>query len=171
MTRCDPCQRIQNAPQHFRSSFEMPEARFNERIMVNVIKIDVRTVLHVVDEGERFSTARYVEDESTSKMWKILIECWIAIYTDLLNRILVDKGSNLAPSFVYIAYLPGVNVKETGIESHKRHGIAEWYHHTPRQTYRKIIVEYLNTEPSLTLAVSIKALNNTLGPEENVPSA
>lgn len=169
--RCDPCQRIQNAPHRFRVSFGTPDARFNERIMVDVMTIDGKKVLHVVDEGTRFSAARFLDDESTATVWKTLIECWVAIYTGLPNRIIVDQGSNFGPSFIHMAHLRGINVENTGIESHNSLGIGERYHQPLRQTYRKILVEHSNADPSLALALSVKALNDTLGPEGHVPSA
>ena len=113
--RCDPCQRVQNAPHRFRVSFGTPEARFNERIMVDVMKIDGKKVLHVVDEGTRFSAARFLDDESTVTVWKTLIECWVAIYTGLPNRIIVDQGSNFGPTFIHMAHHRGLDVEQTGI--------------------------------------------------------
>ena len=72
--RCDPFQRIQNAPHRFPVSFGTPDAIFNERIMVDVMSIDGKKVLHVVDEGTRFSAARFLKDETTNTIWKTLIE-------------------------------------------------------------------------------------------------
>ena len=169
--RCDPCQRIQNAPHRFRVSFGTPEARFNERIMVDVMTIDGKKVLHVVDEGTRFSAARFLDDESTVTVWKTLIECWVAIYTGLPNRIIVDQGSNFGPTFIHMAHQRGVDVEQTGIESHNSLGIGERYHQPLRQTFRKILAEQPKADPSLALAVSVKALNDTLDPEGYVPSA
>lgn len=69
--RCDPCQRIQNAPHRFRVSFGTPEARFNERIMIDVMTIDGKKVLHVVDEGTRFSAARFLEKKIRAQYGKL----------------------------------------------------------------------------------------------------
>lgn len=40
-----------------------------------------------------------------------------------------------------------------------------------RQTYRKVLSAHPKADPTLALAVYVKALNDTLGPEGNVPSA
>lgn len=102
---CDPCQRIQNAPHHFRVSFGTLEARFKEGIMVDVMTIDGKKVLDVVDEGTRFSDARFLADERTSAVWKTLLECWVTIYTGLPNRMLVDQVTNIGPSFIHMAHI------------------------------------------------------------------
>lgn len=132
--RCDPCQRIQNAPHRFRVSFGTPDASFNEGIIIDVMKIDEKKVIHVVDEGKRFSAARFLEDESLSTIWKTLIECWVTIYTGLPNRMLVDQGSNLGPSFVHMAHLQRVDEEHTGRESHRSLGIVEMYRQPIPQT-------------------------------------
>lgn len=112
--RCNPCQRIQNAPHSFRVSFGTPEARFNERIMVDLMTIDGQKILHVVDEGTRFSVAQLLEDESNETIWNTLIKCWLTIYTGLPNRILVDQGRNLGPLFVHMSHLRRVAVEHNG---------------------------------------------------------
>ena len=63
--RCDRFQRIQNAPTRFRVSFGAENVRFNEIIMLDIFIIDGRPVLHIVDEGTRFSAARFLPDVST----------------------------------------------------------------------------------------------------------
>lgn len=121
-------------------------------------------------EGTRFSAARFLEDESTGTIWNTLMECWVTIYTGLLNRILVDQGSNLGPSFVHMAHPQGVDPELTGIESHNSLSIGERYHQPLRDTYRKIFSQHPKAYPSPALAVSLKALNDALAPEGNVPS-
>lgn len=133
--------------------------------------IDAKKVLHVVDEGTRFSAARFLDDESTATIWKNLIKCWVSIYTGLPNRIIVDQGSHFGPSFVHMAHLRGLNVEHKCIESHNSLGVGERYHQPLRKTYRKIFAAHPKADPTLALAVSVKALNDTLGPEGYVPSA
>lgn len=132
---------------------------------------DGRKVLHVVDEETRFSAARFFEEENTNTIWKTVIECRVKIYIGLPNHILVDQGSSLGSFFVHMTFLRGVDVKNTGIESHNSPGSGQWYHQHLRLTYRETLVRYLNAEPSLALAVFVETLKDTLGPEGNVPSA
>ena len=46
--RCDPCQRIKPGPTGFRVSFGTENARFNERIMADIMYIDSMPILHII---------------------------------------------------------------------------------------------------------------------------
>ena len=169
--RCDPCQRIQNAPRRFRVSFGADHVRFNERILLDVMYINGKAILHIVDEGTHLSAARFLADVSTKTIWKTILECWACIYTGLPNRMLVDQGSAFGPLFVSIGAISNVDVQRTGIEAHSSLGIGERYHQPLRQTYRKIMASHPTSEPDIVLALSVKAMNDTLGPEGLVPTA
>lgn len=125
----------------------------------------------MVDERARFPAAQLIDNESTNEVWNNLKECLVLMYTGIPSRIHVDQGSNFGPSFVHMAHVQEVHVEKTGIESQYSLGIGERYHYALRQTYRKIFVEYPTADPSLAIAVSVKALNNTIGPEGSVLSA
>ena len=163
--RCDPCQRIQNAPTRFRVSFGAETVRFNERILLDVMYIDGKPVLHIVDEGTHFSAAQFLPDVSTKTIWKAILQCWATIYTGLLNRMLVDQGSAFGPLFINIGVVSNVGVDRTGIEAYSSLGLGERYHQPLRQTDRKIMVEHPSSDPALALALSVKAMNDTLSPE------
>ena len=169
--RCDPCQRIQNAPRRFRVSFGADHVRFNERILLDIMYINGSAILHIVDEGTHFSAARFLADVSTKTIWKTILECWACIYTGLPNRMLVDQGSAFGPLFVSIWAMSNVEVQRTGIEAHSSLGIGERYHQPLRQTYRKIMATHPTAEPDVVLALSDKAMNDTLAPEGLVPTA
>ena len=63
--RCDPCQRIQKAPTRFSVTFGAENVRFNERLLMDIMYIDGKPLLHIVDEGTNFSAARFLPDIST----------------------------------------------------------------------------------------------------------
>ena len=169
--RCDTCQRIQSGPVRFRVSFGAENVKFNERIYMDIMYIDGKPVLHIVDEGTHFSAAAFLPDVSTKTIWTTILECWAAIYTGLPHKILVDQGSQFGELFVSIGAASKVQVDRTGIEAHSSLGIGERYHQPLRNTYRKLKIDFANVAPQLLLAMSVKALNDTLGPEGLVPSA
>lgn len=140
--RCDPCQRIQNAPTRFRVSFGAQDSRFNERLFIDIMYIGNDPVLHVVNEGTRFGAARFLRDVSTKTIWTTLLECWATIYTGLPNRIIVDQGSQFGDLFISIGEASNVMVERTGIEAHSSLGLVERYHQPLRNTYRKIIADH-----------------------------
>ncbi len=87
LTKCyDPCQRIQRGQTRFRVYLGAKDTRFNERVLIDVICLDGKPVLHIVDEGIRFSAARFVPDVSTKTIWRTFLECWAAVYTGLPHK-------------------------------------------------------------------------------------
>ena len=87
--RCNPCQRVHNAPTRFRVSLGAENVRFAERLLFDVMYLDRKPVLHIVDEGTHLSAASSVKEVSTATLWATILECWATIYTGLLRKILV----------------------------------------------------------------------------------
>lgn len=130
--------------------------------------------VNFVKPSARFSQLRktIIRNRIVSKCFPtsyFRIECWVASYTVLPNRILVNPGSNIGTSFVHLSHFQDVNVEQTETESLSSLGIRERYHKQPTQTYRKILVEFPTAGTLLALAVSVKAFNDTLGAEDIVP--
>ena len=123
-----------------------------------------------MEEGTRFSAAKLVPDVSTKTLWSTILECLAMIYTGLPSRMMVDQGSYLGKTLATLRALSNVDVKDTGVEVHSSLGLWERYHQPLRNTYRKIMSEHPQTPPASALAASVKAPNDTLGPEGLVPS-
>ncbi len=168
---CDPCQRIQRGPNRFRVSFGAEDTRFNEIVVMDVMYLDWKPVLHIVDEGTRFSAARFVSDVSTKTIWRTFLECWAAVYTGLPHKILVDQANYFGPVFANIGALSRVEVQRTGAEAHSSLGLGERYHEPLRTTVRKLKAVAPDADPNFLLSFSVKAMNDTIGPEGLVPSA
>lgn len=169
--RCDPCQRIQSAPLRFRVSFGAENVRFNERIIVDIMYIDGDPILHIIDEGTHFNAARFLPDVGTDTIWKTILLSWTSIYTGMPHRILVDQGSAFGEPFANLCRVGGVEVQRTGVEAHSSLNIGERYHEPLRKTFRKLMSAYPKADKHLTLSLSVKAMNDTLGPAGVVPSA
>ncbi len=100
--------------------------------------LDSKPVLHIVDEGTRFSAARFLPNVSTTTIWQTFLECWVAIYSGLPYRILVDQGSAFGSTFATINALSRVEVQHTGTEAHSSLGLGERYNEPRRTTYRRL---------------------------------
>ena len=61
--RCNPFQRITNAPNRFRVTIGAEHVKFNDRIQLDVMFLDGKPLLHIVDEGTKFSAARFIPDQ------------------------------------------------------------------------------------------------------------
>ena len=168
--RCDPCQRIANSPLRFRVSLGSENLCFNETVFIDVMYIENRPVLHNVDSATHFSASRFLPDMSVKTVCSTIVECWASIYTGLPNRIRVDAGSNFGESFISLAKASSVDVDPSGIETHSSLFIGERYHQPLLKTFLKLKLQYDKVQDSALLAMSVKAMNDTLDPEGCVPS-
>ena len=57
--------------------------------------IDKRPVLHVVDEGTHFMTARWLPNMTSSETWKAIRRCWIDVYLGPPDFLRVYQSTNL----------------------------------------------------------------------------
>lgn len=64
----------------------------------------------------------------------------------------------------------GVEVQRTGIEAHSSLNPGERYHEPSRKTFRKLMAAYTKSDKNLTLALSIKAIHDSLDQDVFVPS-
>ena len=88
-----------------------------------------------------------------------------SIYTGFPNRIRVDAGSNFGESFINLAKASNVELDPSGIEAHSSLRIRERYHQPLRNTFRKLKLEYDQVQDSTLFGMTVKAMNDTLGPE------
>ena len=73
--KCEPWQRIKNAPLRFRVSMGHEDVRFNARAYVDIMYLNGRPVLHIVDGPTRFSAARFLTQLGTDNVWEAILLC------------------------------------------------------------------------------------------------
>ena len=137
---------------------------------MDIMYIDRKPILHIVDEGTHFSAARFLPYPETNTVGETILQAWATIYTGLTNKTLVDEGSNFGKTFVRIAEVTNDAAEPTGIEAHSSLGLGERYHQPLRNTLRKLRREYPKASKELLFSLSVKAMNDTLGPEGLVPT-
>ena len=138
---------------------------------MDIMYLNGKPVLHIIDSGTHFSAARFLSDVSNKALWSTITESWACIYTVLPKKIRVDQCSDFGGYFASIARASDVSVERTGVEAHYSLGIGERYHQPLRTTFRKLRISYPKVSDNLLLSISVSAINNTLGPEGLVPSA
>lgn len=116
----NPCQRIQPAPTRFRVSFGAEGCPFNEIIMIYIMYLDEKPVLHVADEGTKFSAAKFLSEVSTKIILKSFLSCWANIYTGVLYKILVDQVTAFGLIFKALGALHHVEIQTTVAEAYSR---------------------------------------------------
>ena len=121
-------------------------------------------------EGTHFTAAQFLPAVSTDSVWQALLNFWGSIYTGLPNRALLDQRSHFGQLFIDVAKIHDIKVENKGIEAHSSLGLGERYHLPLRQTFRKIMAQHKKTDCDLALTLSVKAMNDTLGPEGLIPS-
>lgn len=88
--------------------------------MIDIMYITSKPVLNVVEESTKFSAARFLSSLSTKEIWEALLRCWVATYTGLPNRILVDQVRSFGKSepLFYLSNSSNVAIEATGTEAH-----------------------------------------------------
>lgn len=165
VSKFEPCQRIRNAPLRFRVSMGHGDVRFHARAYIDIMYLDGRPVLHIVDEATRFSAARFLPKVSTESVWDSIILCWSSVYIGLPNNIMVNQGSQFRKVFAELAALHDINMEQSGIEAHNSLGVRERYHKTLRDTYRNLKIDYPSMQRQCFVTLAVKSMNDTLGPE------
>ena len=54
---CHSCQRIQSDPKRFRVTMGSEHIQFNERVLMDIMYLDSKPVLHIIDEGTHLNAA------------------------------------------------------------------------------------------------------------------
>ena len=122
---CQPCQRIANSPTRFRVSLGSENVRFNSRVFLDIMYLDGKPELHLVDDATRLSATQFLESVSTVDIWESILYFWATLYTGLPHKFIVYQGSQFQKTFAELATLHDVSVKQTGSESHNSLEIGE----------------------------------------------
>ncbi|KAI1004349.1 hypothetical protein K3495_g3862 [Podosphaera aphanis] len=112
---------------------------FNHTIIVDIMYLDGKPVLEVVDASTSFGAAKFLSDMSTSAVWNTLRCFWIGTYQGPPDQIVHDAGSNFASKeFRHLSQTMAISTKEVPVESHNSIGNVERYHTPLRRAYEII---------------------------------
>jgi hypothetical protein len=145
---------------------------FNFEVIIDVMYLDGKPVLQVVDAATSFQAARFLKDMSAKNAWETLRLCWIDTYQGPPDYIAHDAGKNFASiEFRQYARSMAIEVREVPVEAHNSIGKVERYHQPLRRAYEIIrdeLQDGVNAETALQMAV--KAVNDSAGPDGIVPT-
>jgi hypothetical protein len=146
---------------------------FNYSVIINVLYLDGKPVLQVIDSATAFGAARFLKDMSARTAWDTLRVCWIDIYLGPPDMVVHDAGKNFASTeFKQLANTMAIVTKEVPVEAHNSVGLVERYHAPLRRAY-EIIQDELkdeNINKEMILQMAVKAVNDTAGPNGIVPT-
>jgi len=135
---CKLCQFNRQKPRRFKFTLR-DEKNFNEVVYVDLVTINKKNALHVVDEATRYQAARWLPANSADDVWRALRMCWIDVYLGPPNVVAHDAGKNLiARTFQLNANIMNIETKSIPIESPNSMTYVERYH-TPLKRAFKII--------------------------------
>lgn len=172
---CTQCQLYGKSPGRFKFTLKDEEIDFNHSIYIDIMHIDNRPVLHVIDEATRYQAARWLKEQTSKHIWNVLRMCWIDTYIGPPDRIVHDAGRNLTGK-EFAGYARGMNIvtKTAPVEAHNSVGLIERSHPVLRRAYQVLSAEFnalgLETNREMLLQMAVKAVNDTAGPDGLIPT-
>ena len=167
---CHACQTYSSRPITFQVRFP-DRVVFNHEVRLDLCYIDSQPVLHIVDVGTNFNAATFLKSEDTSTIWNAFLSIWACMYIGYPECMLTDQGSVfVSREWSSSCESASIHLRHTGTESHNSLGAGETYHAMLRRMYNKVTMDYPRISRDLRLALSVKAVNDTAGPDGNVPS-
>jgi hypothetical protein len=116
---------------------------FNQEIRLDLIYIDGRPVLHVVDTGTTFESATFLDEQSFGSVWNAFLRCWSTMYVGFPTSMLTDQGSVfLSRDWKASCAALGIRLRHTGMESHNSLGTGERFQALLRHIYNKVSLDH-----------------------------
>lgn len=167
---CEHCQKYGKSPGRFRFTIR-DDVSFNHSIIVDIMYIDGKPVLHIVDEATRFNAARWLPNISARTTWDVLRMAWIDTYLGPPDFVVTDAGKNFTSrEFSQLAGTVGTIAKSVPVEAHWSIGTVERYHAVLRRAYHIVKEELPNLHIDIVVQMAVKAVNDTAGPDGLVPT-
>jgi len=74
---------------------------FNAELIVDIMYINKKPVLHVIDSATVFQAAKFLYNMKATTVWKALQLCWLNIYTSSSDIIVYDADTNFTAKKFY----------------------------------------------------------------------
>ncbi|EED20782.1 conserved hypothetical protein [Talaromyces stipitatus ATCC 10500] len=168
---CHHCQMNRQAPKRFKFTLH-DDCEYNYEIVVDVMYLDGKPVLHIVDWATSFQAAKFLKSLSTKDTWEALRVAWIDTYLGPPDVISHDAGTNFAAAeFRTEAKIMGIQCHQVPVEAHNAIGKVERYHTPLRRAYNIILSELgASVDKEIILQMAVKTVNDTVGPDGLVPT-
>jgi hypothetical protein len=122
-------------------------------------------VLAIFESGTTLSSAAFLPAATAKSVWDAFLKCWTTVWTGFPEAILNDQGSVFTPADWHSANNDSrIQLRHTGTESHNSLGTGERHHIPLRRLFKKVTTEYPAMTAELRLALSVKAMNDCVGP-------
>lgn len=171
---CQTCQKLGPKPIRFKASIPIEDQLvFGSELSIDLMFIDSKAILHIVDSATRFSSAVFLDDygQRVEGIWNAFIDIWCTMYTGFPNRRRTDAGPVFTSTrWRHITDMTGIEIRISGVEAHNSLGIGERLHDPLRRIYRMFKEHFPNLSQHTALKIALKAMNDTNGENGLVPS-
>ena len=197
--RCKECQYLAPKPYVVKVAVPREDIVFNSEVVIDIMWIQGKHVLHVVDKATHFMAARFIPDDSTETIWRTFLQMWVLVYLGPPDNLRHDQGTQfVSPKLQAMAAEAGISCRPVGVEGPNAMGVGERYHDPLRKTFLKLQKTYqmpalnqevpegqkgpgrprknprkvtrsVNIDDEFLLAISVMAMNTTVGPEGICP--
>lgn len=131
---CDICRRNRVAPTRFRASIRPEDVVFNRTICMDIIWLDGKTVLHMVDKYMKSSAAALLPNETAGATWNTYIRHWVAPYLGYALEIHADQRPQFrSKHFASNSSMSGVELRLSSVYSHNSLGVRDRYPTFPKK--------------------------------------
>lgn len=168
---CNECRVFSTRPYRFSVSLLSEKIILNHESAIDLHWLHNRLVLQVVCTHMHFSSAIWAISKCAGDIWFAFLECWSTVYIGYSNKIRSDRETGVTSElFRNPAEINSIKLHFSPVEVHNAMGRRERYHTPLRRIYS--VLSGLN--PSLnaktTLSLAAKEMDDSMGPEELVPS-
>ena len=167
---CEYCQKHARKPMRFKFTIR-DDKEFNHTVFIDVLWLDSKPVLQLVDEATGFQAARFLTNESSECIWNTTKEMWMDTYLGPPDWFISDAGKNVtSKEWRTNARIMGSSTKAVPVEAHHSIGLVERYHVPLRRAYEILSAECPTLSRQQRLQAAVKAVNDTAGPNGLVPT-
>ena len=103
---CTKCQEFSARPFRFRASIPDDEIVYNHELALDLLWLDKKPVLHVVDTHTSFQNAVFIQDKTPEGLWRSFTECWSTVYLGLPNVLRIDQEASFNTCLLYTSPSP-----------------------------------------------------------------
>ena len=161
----------EKAPSRFKFTLK-DDHEFNYLVYVDIIYLDRKPILQVVNLVTSFKATRFLKNILTQEVQNAVRAYQIDVYLGPLDLVVYDARKNFASiEFKQLVNLIAIEIKEVLVEAHNSVGLVKRYYAPLRRAYEiiqdELKDEYINKE--MILQIAIKAVNDIVGPNGIIP--
>lgn len=169
--QCDICQRLARQPGRFRVTLPPDDVVFNRTVLLDVMYLDRRPLLHIIDKDTLFSAACFLNGETVEAVWQAYLDSWVCRYIGHAEAMHIDAAPQFrSAAWQALAQSAGTRLINSGVESHNALGSGERYHEYLRNIYRRVRSEHGGLSQESALILACHAMNSTAGTNGLIPT-